>query len=385
MRSPLRSRTVSRRTGLIAAAATGLAAAAFVVPTSASATTSATYVAMGDSFSSGEGNTPYESGSDTSSDQCHRSTLAYGSLLAVYRKYTSSSGLPSSTFAFPACSGSTTNDFYSNNHNYGSEVPQLNSLGAGTKVVTLTIGGNDLGFTDVIEACMDFAPAFGGVPGPDSGEPGEWGCVHNALLQNDVTLALNALAGTGTDVDRSNTPVSAGSDLGTPKTDTNGNQIPIHSIYSVLSSIHAAAPNAHIFLSRYPRGFGPTTATFTANSHDTQSGYECDVTPPTGLTFDFNDAQWANNLLDSYATIEQQAVTKLAATGANVTFVDPTSYFAGHANCDTLDTSSTGAPLQPVDTYKWINGISPTGTGSFHPNNNGHALGFEPAFKAAGF
>jgi hypothetical protein len=41
----------------------------------------ATYVALGDSYSSGEGDPPYELGSDVQGDTCHRSQQAYGPLI----------------------------------------------------------------------------------------------------------------------------------------------------------------------------------------------------------------------------------------------------------------------------------------------------------------
>jgi lysophospholipase L1-like esterase len=370
--------------------AAGLLAAATAVVTGghgvAGAATSPTYVALGDSFSSGEGSTPYESGTDTSSNTCHRSTQAYGSLLAVADGY-STNALPSTNFAFAACSGAVTNDLFSANHENTGEPPQLSALGPATQKVTLTIGGNDLGFGNVLSACLDEAPQIFGVPGPDTGIPGSWGCSVNAtVMLNNVSRALQALAGSLTgEVVRNNTPITSGSNLGTPKTDLNGNQIPIHSISSVLAAIHAAAPNAHIFLSRYPSGFGTGTGTFLHNSFDSYSHYDCDVTPPTGVTVDYNDAQWTNQLLAQYSQVEATAVSQAVASGINATLVDPSANFAGHANCDTLDTNSDGSPKQPVATYKWINGISPTGTGSFHPNSSGHALAFEPAFLSAGF
>ena len=39
------------------------------------------YVAMGDSYASGEGNPPYQPGSDTRQDQCHRSLVAYPTMV----------------------------------------------------------------------------------------------------------------------------------------------------------------------------------------------------------------------------------------------------------------------------------------------------------------
>jgi len=58
----------------------------------------------------------------------------------------------------------------------------------------------------------------------------------------------------------------------------------------VLAKIHSFAPNARIYLSRYPRVFGTDTSKWTANSYDHISGIECDVTPGTALTYDYTDA-----------------------------------------------------------------------------------------------
>jgi len=62
----------------------------------------ATYVAMGDSFSSGEGNPPFEAGTAASLNDCHRSYTAYPRLLQ------SDVSLHLGATAFTACSGATT-------------------------------------------------------------------------------------------------------------------------------------------------------------------------------------------------------------------------------------------------------------------------------------
>lgn len=99
----------------------------------------AAYVALGDSYSSGEGLPPYLWGSNTWRNQCHRSPQGYAPQLARARR---------GSFAFAACSGATTNDLFSMSHNSRAEGPQLDALGPDTQVVTLTIGGNDLGLTN---------------------------------------------------------------------------------------------------------------------------------------------------------------------------------------------------------------------------------------------
>ena len=117
----------------------------------------AKYVAMGDSFSSGEGVTPFEAGTDTSSNKCHRSSLAYPRLLQ------SDAALNLGTTAFVACSGATTSNVLHGGSADGAwgENPQVDALSADTEVVTITIGGNDVGFKDFATACTigscDFA------------------------------------------------------------------------------------------------------------------------------------------------------------------------------------------------------------------------------------
>jgi lysophospholipase L1-like esterase len=91
----------------------------------------ANYVALGDSYSSGVGTGGTYSGGD-----CKRSTNAYPQLWA-------NTHAPSS-FTFAACSGAKTGDIT------GS---QAGSLSAGTSLVTISVGGNDAGFVDVITTC----------------------------------------------------------------------------------------------------------------------------------------------------------------------------------------------------------------------------------------
>lgn len=113
-----------------------------IIPTSLPAPK---YVAMGDSFSSGEGNEPFENGTDTSTDKCHRSTKAYPRLL----QYDTSFDLGST--AFVACSGATTWNVLNGQN---GEPPQVDALSSNTKVVTLTVGGNDIGFSEFAKKCL---------------------------------------------------------------------------------------------------------------------------------------------------------------------------------------------------------------------------------------
>ncbi|MEU0694145.1 SGNH/GDSL hydrolase family protein [Streptomyces niveus] len=124
------------------------------------------YVALGDSYSSGLGAASY----DSASGDCKRSSKAYPVLWAV-------TNAPSS-FAFTACSGARTGDVT------GSQLGPLNS---GTDLVSITVGGNDAGFADVMTTCVlqseatcvarvNTARAY-----VDSTLPGQLDSVYNAI------------------------------------------------------------------------------------------------------------------------------------------------------------------------------------------------------------
>ncbi len=104
----------------------------------------AKYVAMGDSFSSGEGASPFEIGTDTGGvDECHRSPLAYPRL--------AQGDLSLGLTAFVACAGATTANILSGQWN---ELAQIGALSGNTEKVTLTIGGNDVAFSSYLLGCV---------------------------------------------------------------------------------------------------------------------------------------------------------------------------------------------------------------------------------------
>ncbi len=110
------------------------------------------YVALGDSFSSGEGNPPFEYGTDMDdTNECHRSRQAYPRLLQA------EASLSLGITGFMACSGATTSSVIDGGTggegNWG-EGSQLNALSQDTEVVTITIGGNDIGFSGFARACV---------------------------------------------------------------------------------------------------------------------------------------------------------------------------------------------------------------------------------------
>ncbi|MFD8690803.1 SGNH/GDSL hydrolase family protein [Streptomyces sp. NPDC059651] len=201
---------------LAAAAALGVAQ-----PASAAA---GGYVALGDSYSSGVGAGSYLS----DSGDCRRSTNAYPYLWAAANS-------PSS-FAFVACSGATTSSVASG---------QLGSLSSSTSLVSVTAGGNDVGFADVMQDCVL------------SGEAACLTSVNTAVGQMNSTLP---------------------SRLG-----------------SLYASIHSKAPQAHVVVLGYPRFYkiggnciaGLTEAERTAinNASDVLNGVIAKQAANAGFTF----------------------------------------------------------------------------------------------------
>ncbi|MFW5468533.1 SGNH/GDSL hydrolase family protein [Knoellia sp. CPCC 206435] len=119
--------TTVRAMGLVAACA----AATSLVISAAPAQAATSYVALGDSYSSGTGTRSYLNDGTT----CQRSALAYPSLIAAAK------GL---TLNFRACSGATVADVTNT---------QLASLTASTTHVSISVGGNDAGFANVLTEC----------------------------------------------------------------------------------------------------------------------------------------------------------------------------------------------------------------------------------------
>jgi lysophospholipase L1-like esterase len=89
------------------------------------------YVALGDSYSSGVGTRTYISDGTS----CQRSTYAYPYLIAQSRGF---------TLSFQACSGAKVSDVTGK---------QLGTLSTSTAYVTISVGGNDAGFSSVITEC----------------------------------------------------------------------------------------------------------------------------------------------------------------------------------------------------------------------------------------
>jgi lysophospholipase L1-like esterase len=303
-----------------------------------SAAVGASYVALGDSYASGEGSGTYISGTNTSDDKCHRASNGYAKQLSV------DFGL---ALGFYACSGDIISDLYSSNHataemktspddgNLG-EPAQLSKLGPSTLLVTLSMGGNDTGFVPVLTDCT------GGVK-PNEGGTGCQDRDDFAVETNLGYLMDGRLSGCLPYLPDAEADSTSGFCGFEPSLET------------VYEDVAELAPNAAIYVVGYPHIFGSTF---------TKAGF-CDVGGVGSVRYTIakSDVAWINsetNELDQ--DIENMVSDAASTTGRSITFVDPRSTFHGHAVCD------SGA--------KWINALQITAAlkptkESFHPNVTG--------------
>ncbi|HWM39407.1 MAG TPA: SGNH/GDSL hydrolase family protein [Streptomyces sp.] len=128
---------------LLFAAVLAFVAVATIAPGSQAA--EGKYVALGDSYTVAVGTNTY----DNPDDACRRGPTSYTRLWAAAH--------PNVGFVEAACSGATAADV---------ENTQVGQLTADTSLVTLQVGGNDVGFVDVLKNCIltaDDADCLAGV------------------------------------------------------------------------------------------------------------------------------------------------------------------------------------------------------------------------------
>jgi len=189
---------VLRRGALLPAATAGLLV--FVLLPQAAQAGGASYVALGDSYTSGP-LIPDLTGSPTG---CLRSSNDYPADVAA--------AIGASSYTNVSCSGATTADMTQpQSVTLGTNPPQFGALGSSTTLVTVGIGGNNIGFYNIVKTCAEesLTNPFGS---PCKSH-------YTAGGTDQLTQAISNLA---------------------PK------------IGSVLQGIHALAPSAQVFLVGYP-------------------------------------------------------------------------------------------------------------------------------------
>jgi len=286
------------------------------------------YAALGDSFASGEGNPPYDAGSDTSSDSCHRSTVAYAHQVAQ------ALDLP---LSFYSCSGATTAHVLGPNSVLDTEGPELDhpdSINGTTALVTVTVGGDNIGFSHILIRCIEqdveYQAAEGvlGILNPLNpfSSPS---CADEPTFESDVTDAILNLQ-------------NANAICADPTT---------NALCDTFQSIVARAPDASVIATDYPEIFPSDLA-----------AQECPSLAPILTPDDMNFFNVATELVDA-----QEAA---AARRAGVNFVDVKQAFVGHAVCGNAGEWFNDPLSQLIDflnPFSQVSGLS----GAFHPNRQG--------------
>jgi hypothetical protein len=316
-----------------------------------------TYVALGDSYSAGQGAPPFFAGTDGSQDFCHRSKVAYSQLVA--QAY----AIPQENLHFYACSGAETFNIYNPNpppagywEGYDAtppsgEPPQMTEPGVDqtASLVTISIGGNDAGFVPELTACIE-----------------------QTLVADTFNTAEPVLAWLGLGLDPSCvdspsfvTAANAGID-GVPSLLVKANGT---GTYQELLKA-TSRTDTSIIVADYPHLFPDTLAEQTC--------------PALANILTSADEQFFNQAADRLDTSLQNA-----AAQAGVNFVDVRPAFSGHAVCGNGGgwinglslASGSGQPctLMVLGQCLW-SGLPIAG--SFHPNASGQANGYAASIEA---
>ncbi|MBB5868384.1 hypothetical protein F4553_001763 [Allocatelliglobosispora scoriae] len=321
---------------------------------------SASYVAMGDSYSSGEGLAPYRAGTDIpegdpESNTCHRAQRdAYPSQVKVPGHSTTieqEAAAGNANFAFIACSGAKTTNITRTAYNsppspgdaaghtdwgmpagtderrflYNGELPQVEQgyLDVDTTLVTLSVGGNDARFTEVIRGCalslqLCFDDAYHLTRGNGVVDPDPMKVYEKALIREQLGTHLKA----------------------------------------AYHAIHAKAPNATIVVLAYPQLF-----------EDFATINTCALLTPDKLNF-------LNTFADLLTIAIGKAVREVKAEGiAKISYVNTTQRWRDGVNRWPCGPATLPVPAPwtyPVIPGCFNGGIEVPCKASFHPTVPGH-------------
>ncbi|MEY9932481.1 hypothetical protein ABH926_007132 [Catenulispora sp. GP43] len=297
-------------------------------------------VQMGDSYSSGEGNAPWypetdhgpyadqntQKSSGETWNACRRgqnSWIRQATLTGHSTSIGSETDASASDLDFHsvACSGAYTGNVDGNNTQWGEngqfhEMDQVDSgyLDAHTTLVTLTVGGNDAGFSTAVQDCIEFS------------------CQSNSTVEGNINSAVSSAA-------------------------------------TVIQAIHAAAPQARIIVLGYPDLFDPSTVT--SGGCNITNAFAASTLNGWGDYFRSTEGAMV-------AEVAAGTYPQETSGAEPVTFVDANPFFQGYQDCGQTpgindlvaapngpgDFEQPGAVFNPKN---WIE-ISRS---SFHPNATG--------------
>jgi lysophospholipase L1-like esterase len=234
------------------------------------------YAALGDSYSAGEGvPPPFDTSGRTN---CSRSNAAHPLSVQIPGAAGPVASLGDTQFDFLACTGAAIDNVRAGGAPLHGEPPQLapeNGVNAARDLVTLTIGGNDVGFTEVLKRCL-YLPNC-------QNETSWWGPWSSTPLSVSLPQAIATMKG---------------------------------KLVSLLSEIRSATPNAATLIADYPVLL---------------SGQECSAARVPLSLFDEITASEQNFLRSANSQVNSAIAA--AAAEAGVHLVQVASGFAGHEVC----------------------------------------------------
>ncbi|MDH6133217.1 hypothetical protein P3T37_002612 [Kitasatospora sp. MAA4] len=342
-RVPAASRLLA---GLLALPLCATSLLALAAPAQAASLPTAS-VSMGDSYISGEagrwqGNSDTASGSRDGTDRSwtgsgynpaaiYGSTYASGCDRSDTAEIRSAPGLTQNQINL-ACSGATTANVFQaadGGQSLKGEAPQADQLATvaaqnDVKLITLSIGGNDLGFSDVITSCVKDYLIWDSY------------CASDEQAAIDSKMAT-AMAGVGKSIDE---------------------------IRAVMSKDGYAASSYRIVLQSYPSPIPRSS-----ENRYSESGW--DRADAGGCPFWNADSDWARDTMVPEISDQLAAV----AAGRGVQFLDLRDFLQGREVCSTSDQLAAPGTAPSATTSEWARfvdeGLSASqGTvqESMHPN-----------------
>ena len=284
------------------------------------------YVALGDSYSAGFGLQPVVTGSP---DGCYRADANYPHLVAAHFGW---------NLTDMTCSGAVTANIdltgQTTMNNVGPLPLQGSALSATTDIVTLTIGGNDLGFATVAEQCIKLdnatespllLPGFANCKDFFNPNPATDTLIYK--LDNTVTPALDR----------------------------------------VFAYIKAQAPNAKVFVLGYPQ-IAPSFAAHPTGCYSSPVGpsWPNPPFPQNTVPYSAIDIHYLHNIEN-----KMDDAIETAANGQSFTFIPTWETSADHTVCDTDPfIFGVGFTNIPADGTPIGLGLYAT-LGALHPNTEG--------------
>ena len=289
------------------------AAAATAAPAATSPAKTVNYVALGDSYAAGQGLTtltgqPAAGCNQTAEDYPHQVAAKLGYSLTDV-----------------TCAGAVTENIDKTSQSVTSatgpaqSVPQqASALNDSTNVVTVTIGGNDAGFSPVVQSCVAL-----GAQGPVVGKNG--GLKANTCHEDYIKKGVDTLVKNIKD------------------------KVARH-LEATYKAIKRAAPNAKIYVVGYPSLFPDAANTPAAGCYTALGSSGNDV------PFTATDIAYLHSV---EVQLNQTAAEQAAAVG--LTYVDNVPATAANSMCPQgASAFVNGAELDP--------NTGAIGSGSLHPN-----------------